>query len=80
MIVANLGRSWLCERSQRDDCLHEFIMRGLGRENEEHSKLSYRQLSNRSFVDFGLLRKRLVVIRGMSGVACRCQHWLLDAL
>lgn len=51
-----------------------------GREKEEHSKLSYRQLSNRSFVNFGLLCKKLVAIGGMSGAASHCEHWILDAL
>lgn len=30
MVIANLGRSWLCERSQTDDCRHEPITRELG--------------------------------------------------
>jgi len=30
MVIANLGHSWLCERSKRDDCRYELITRELG--------------------------------------------------
>jgi hypothetical protein len=36
-------------------------------------------MSNRYFVDFGLLRKRVVLTGGKSGAAFRCKRWVLDA-
>ena len=36
-------------------------------------------MSNRYFVDFGMLGKRVVLTGGKSGAAFRCKRWVLDA-